>query len=256
MTDPTQRFSGRAENYARYRPGYPRAMLGLLEAECGLTPAYVVADVGSGTGLLARLFLENGNRVLGIEPNDEMRAAGERFLQVFPAFTSVAARAEATTLPGGSVDLVTVGQALDWFDPELSRREFVRILKPGGWLVVAWNIPRLTDTPFMAAHRRFWRACISGEPPLDREEFDCRVRRFYAPDSCERAILPNDQRENLAALQGGMLSASMAPQEGEPGYEAATEALARLFDDHQVDGHVTVENDTWVYYGRLTGKSV
>src|SRR5215211_2695007 len=97
MSDPTQRFTGRVESYARYRPSYPQAVLDLLAAECGLTSASVVADVGSGTGLLSELFLENSNRVLGIEPNEEMRAAGERLLRDYPRFTSVAGTAEATT---------------------------------------------------------------------------------------------------------------------------------------------------------------
>src|SRR6266446_9260655 len=111
MSAPTERFSNRVENYIRYRPGYPKEIIELLKAECGLFPQSVVADAGSGTGLLAKLFLENGNLVFGIEPNREMRAAGERLLQAYPRFTSIAGTAEATTLPGQSVDFVTAGQA-------------------------------------------------------------------------------------------------------------------------------------------------
>ncbi len=129
MTDPTRRFSGRVENYARYRPGYPGEVLDLLRQRCGLTEDSEIADVGSGTGALARLFLENGNRVFGVEPNAEMRGAGERLLRRYGRFTSVAARAEDTTLTEGSVDLVTAGQAFHWFDLGPTRREFARILK-------------------------------------------------------------------------------------------------------------------------------
>ena len=111
MRDPTQRFTGRVGNYARYRPSYPRAILNLLETECGLTSASVVADVGSGTSILSELFLENGNRVFGVEPNYEMRKAGERRLERYPRFMSVAATAEATTLDDACVDFVTAGQA-------------------------------------------------------------------------------------------------------------------------------------------------
>ena len=107
MTDSTQRFTGRIENYVRYRPGYPKAVVELLREKCGLERSSVVADVGSGTGFLSRLFLENGNRVFGVEPNREMREAGERFLIGYERFKSVAATAEETTLAGGSVDLLT-----------------------------------------------------------------------------------------------------------------------------------------------------
>src|ERR1700724_903280 len=95
----TSRFSDRVENYVRYRPGYPREVLALLEKDCGLTPAHAVADVASGTGIWTRMLLENGNFVFGVEPNAEMRQAGERLLASFPKFTSVAGTAEAATLP-------------------------------------------------------------------------------------------------------------------------------------------------------------
>ena len=110
-TDPTRRFSSRVENYIKYRPGYPPAVFRLLESECGLTADSVVADVGSGTGLLSELFLGNGYRVYGIEPNREMREAGERLLSSYTNFKSVGGRAEETTLDDGSVDFVTAGQA-------------------------------------------------------------------------------------------------------------------------------------------------
>src|SRR5262245_9983579 len=111
-------------------------MLEVLKNECGLTPDSVIADVGSGTGLLAKLFLENGNRVYCIEPNREMRQAGEGILEDYPKFLSVAGTAEATALSDASVDFVTAGQAAHWFDATKARHEFRRILRPGGWLAL------------------------------------------------------------------------------------------------------------------------
>src|SRR5438876_6048912 len=139
MPDPTQRFSNRVENYVRYRPGYPKEVLTLLKAECGLKADSIIADIGSGTGILAELFLASGNRVFGVEPNREMREAGERLLQAYPRFTSIAGTAEATTLPNQSVDFITAGQAFHWFDRAQCLREFERILRPGGWVVLVWN---------------------------------------------------------------------------------------------------------------------
>ena len=118
MTDPTQCFTNRIVHYLRYRPSYPRAVLELLERECTLTSASTVGDVGSRTGILSELFLRNGNRVIGIEPNREMREAAEHRLGQHTRFTSVAWTAEATTLDDASVDFVTAGQAFHWFDPE------------------------------------------------------------------------------------------------------------------------------------------
>src|SRR5438105_3150063 len=123
MSDSIERFSSRVDNYAKYRPRYPELLLDLLSAKCELTPETTVADVGSGTGLLTKLFLPNGNRVFAIEPNSGMRRIAEAACQSFPNFISVDARAEATTLENRSVDLVTAAQAFHWFDQVRARQE-------------------------------------------------------------------------------------------------------------------------------------
>jgi len=111
VNDATQRFSSRVDNYVRYRPGYPTEILDLLKKECGLTSDSVIADIAFGTGIFTRMLLDNGNRVFGVEPNAEMRHAGEQFLQSYARFTSIAGTAEATSLPDHSVDIITAAQA-------------------------------------------------------------------------------------------------------------------------------------------------
>src|SRR5260370_38153232 len=139
FADAKQRFSNRVADYVRYRPSYPSALVDLLRDECGLRPDHVIADVGSGTGILSKMFLENGNRVFGVEPNDEMRRAGEEYLSACKKFSSIVGSAEATTLPDAGVDFVTVAQAFHWFEPEKTRAEFRRILRSQGWVVAVWN---------------------------------------------------------------------------------------------------------------------
>jgi SAM-dependent methyltransferase len=154
MTNPTQRFSSRVTNYVKYRPSYPAAIIGLLMAECGLMTDSIVTDIGSGTGLLAKLFLKVGKHVLGIEPNREMREAGEQLLRGYERFSSIAATAEATTLPEHSVDFIPAEQAFHWFDEARVGAEFARILKPNGWIVLIWNERRLASTPFLRAYEQ------------------------------------------------------------------------------------------------------
>src|SRR5271165_2614354 len=132
FVDAKQRFSNRVADYVRYRPGYPAGVLSFLIENCGLHREHVIADIGSGTGLLSKLFVENGNHVYGVEPNAEMKAAGDEFLHASSNFASITGSAEATTLSDCSIDFVTAGQAFHWFDPIVSHKEFSRILKPGG----------------------------------------------------------------------------------------------------------------------------
>src|SRR5215469_7532733 len=152
--EPTERFSSRVEHYARFRPSYPREVMLVLCDECALTPESVVADIASGTGLFTRLLLENGNRVFGIEPNKEMREAGQHYLAEFPNFTSVAATAESTTLPDCSVDLITCAQAAHWLKREEAVREFQRILKPGGFVAIIFNDRQVKANAFADDYER------------------------------------------------------------------------------------------------------
>ncbi len=252
MTDPTGRFSNRVENYARFRPSYPRAVLKLLGTKCGLTSASVVADVGSGTGILSEMLLENGNRVFGVEPNNEMRETGERLLERYPRFASVAGTAEATTLESGSVDLVVAGQALHWFDLERARAEFGRVLKPGGWAVVIWNSRRKDATSFLAAYERLLRTHGTDyelvEHGRDAAEM---VGEFFGPNGYETRTFDNVQELDLDGLRGRLLSSSYVPGEGEPGSGEMLSEAEGIFREHAAGGTVTIEYDTNVYYGRL-----
>ena len=170
--DATERFSNRVQDYARYRPHYPAAVIGSLQTNCQLLETSVIADVGSGTGILTELFLRHGNPVLAVEPNRQMREAGERLLEGYPHFQSIAGRAEATTLPEQSVDFVTAGQAFHWFDRKKAKAEFSRILKARGWVVLAWNerrVARLRSPRPMriscANTRRITRRSTTGKLP-------------------------------------------------------------------------------------------
>ena len=249
MIDPRQRFSGRVEKYARYRPGYPKAVLELLETECGLTKSSVLADVASGTGLLAELFLENGNHVFGVEPNDEMRGAGERLLRRYLYFTSAAGSAEATTLDEDSVDFFVLGQAFHWFEPERARSEFARILKPGGWVALLWNDPRRDATPFQTAYERVIRTHKTEE----YKEFDLEgeVSAFFGTGGHKHRVFRHRQAFDLDGLKGRVLSSTYVPDKGEPGYGAMMDELERIFTAHEEDGRVAVDYETRMYYGRL-----
>lgn len=251
-SDPKQRFSNRVEDYVRYRPGYPSAILDVLRDECGLRPESVVADVGSGTGLLARIFLENGNLVYGVEPNAAMREAGEQFLEKYPHFCSVAGSAEATTLHAASVDLIVVGQAFHWFDASAARAEFLHVLKPKGWVAVIWN-ERINDTtPFQREYEAFLRRFGTDyEKVAATYPQDGPMREFFGSGAADKKSFPNEQVFDFDGLRGRLLSSSYSPPQGHPNHEPMLAELKRLFDAHQREGRVRFEYRTHMYYGQL-----
>jgi SAM-dependent methyltransferase len=252
MKNPTQRFSGRVENYVRYRPGYPQELIELLAEECGLTASSVIADVGSGTGILSEMFLKNGNTVYAVEPNPQMRHAGERLLQAYPNFQSIEGAAEATTLEDKSVDFVTAGQAFHWFDRARARSEFLRILRPGGWTAFVWNERRTDTTPFLVDYEKMLVEYGTDYEAVNHTNVDEDViYRFYAPGDFRLKVFKSRQIFDFEGLKGRLLSSSYTPEEGHPGYRPMLEELERIFQEHALNGAVAFEYDTKIYYGRL-----
>jgi SAM-dependent methyltransferase len=248
----TSRFSDRVGNYVRYRPGYPPEVIQELQAECRLAPSHVVADIASGTGLWSRILLENGNPVFGVEPNAEMREAGERLLAGFPAFSSVAGTAEATTLAEGSIDFVTAAQAAHWFDRERARREFVRILKPGGWLVLVWN-ERLTDsTPFLRDYEQLLLKYGTDYQDIRHEHTTAAVNEFFDPAPFQKRVFEMRQEFDYAGVEGRLLSSSYAPGPEHPQHAPMLRELRRIFDACAADGRTAFEYKTRLYFGRLS----
>ena len=251
--DSTNRFSNRADNYARHRPTYPREIVATLVGEAGLTPASIVADVGSGTGISAQLFLQHGCTVYGVEPNADMRQLAERALRHEPRFISVAGSAEATTLPPASTDFVTVAQAFHWLDRDRAKAEFARILRPNGRVAIFWNFRRTGGTPFLDGY----------EAMLDRFGTDyarvkdkyryrepANLRAFFGGSYGERH-LEHSRQLDLEEMRGLLQSASYVPAPGDANFEPMMRELDRVYDETQRGGRVEVIYDTELYFGVL-----
>ena len=259
--DFTHRFDKRAAVYSKYRPGYPKEILDILGSEIGFSRDATVADIGSGTGLLSKLFLQNGNTVYGVEPNDEMRSYVEETLSAFPGFVSIRGRAESSTLKDASVELISVGQALHWFDRDSTVREFARILRPNGYLCVVYN-DRNTNDPFMKAyedvvqkHARnraevldVWRA----EPWKEDN-----LSTFFHKKEYRRFNLRSEQFLDLEGLLGRMTSASYMPSVDETErFKALNIDVSRLFKDWEKAGTVKLLYETRIVIGRVHRESI
>ena len=250
--DPTRRFSNRVENYVRYRPGYPPEILPMLQREVGLSRSTVITDIGSGTGISAAFFLKNGNKVFAVEPNEKMRRAAESQFKDFPLFTSIDGTAEHTTLEAASVDLVVAAQAFHWFDKKKAKREFQRILKLGGRIVLMWNSRRIDSTPFAARYEALLRRYATDYDLVNHKNIDESILGdFYAPHGFQTRKVFHPQMIGYEVLEGRLLSASYIPPESDSRFQPLLADLRTLFDRYQTNGTITIEYDTELYIGNL-----
>ena len=246
----TERFSTRVENYVRYRPSYPPAVLSHLHDAGFLTDSSVVADICSGTGKLTQLFLDAGRATFAVEPNAPMRAAAENLFRGQRLFTSIAGTAEATGLPDRSVSLIAAGQAFHWFDAVKSRAEFARILQPAGGVALIWNQRNLADPLGNAYDELLRQHCPGYHNAGHHDVTDAEIAAFFAPGTCNYAETPNPQAFDFPAFAGRLQSSSYSPTE--PAALASLLAdLRKLFDRHARGGQVQLEQVTQMYLGRL-----
>lgn len=251
MTDTIERFSNRVENYVKYRPDYPREIIAFLESKCGLTHETLIADVGCGTGISSRLFLENCNSVIGVEPNVAMRTAAFEQLAEFPDFMIVDGTSDNTTLPDTSVDMVIAAQAFHWFDPEKTRTEFKRILKPGGHIVLIWNERQLDTTPFLIEYETFLVKYAYDYGTVRHENITtAELTGFFQKEYCS-ATFQNFQIFDFEGLKGRMLSSSYMPNETDTVFAAMIEDLRSLFAKYAENGRIKVFYDTRGYYSQV-----
>lgn len=244
-------FNGKAEDYKYARPSYPAALIGHLYCEVGFSESSVIADIGSGTGKLAKQLLEKGSKVYCIEPNDEMRASAQEELKNCNGFVSINAAAENTTLADSCIDFITAAQAFHWFDTKKFKTECKRIARPQAKAVLVWNMR-------------------SGENPLHKE---CkRIFEAYCPrfkgftggvkDNDDRIKYFFDNRFDFISFDHSVcctqelflrrcLSGSYALTSADVQFTAFKKALLSLFEEFAVDDAVQMEYKTVAYIGYI-----
>ncbi len=131
-------FGIAADDYATFRAGFPDSFFDRLAAFGVGQEGQAVVDLGTGTGTLARGFARRGCEVVGVDPDERLTLKAQQLDQEAGLEVQyVTAWAEETSLPPGSADVVTAGQCWHWFDEPAASEEVVRLLKPGGRLVIA-----------------------------------------------------------------------------------------------------------------------
>jgi SAM-dependent methyltransferase len=248
---PKERFSGRVADYASFRPSFPEELLDALPAGI-LSPSSAVADIGSGTGILSRQLASRAGAVFCVEPNREMREYSAAYIGDLPNVRIVDGAAEATTLSAASLDAITAGQAFHWFDRPKARAEFLRILRPGGWVVLLWYERLTTGDPFLAGYEALLQRYA-----VDYREVDHRnitpeiIEEFFRPAAVLRFEKMMSVPMDLEGLIGRIKSSSYVPPPGHPDHAPLIAVAAELFDRHRRDGVVEFRYRTTAYAGRL-----
>jgi ubiquinone/menaquinone biosynthesis C-methylase UbiE len=253
LKDPKTRFSDRVDRYIKYRPGYPQDLINFLKEKKILSSNSIIADIGSGTGILSELFLKEGNEVYGIEPNSDMRAAAERLLTNYVNFTSINGSAENTTLESNSIDIITAGQAFHWFNLEKARLEFLHILRSEGWVVLVWNRRKSRTNEFLKEYEKFLLKYGRDYKAIEKSklEFNEFFRGSKSNKKYNKIIYDNYQIFDYKSLEGRLLSTSYIPLDDHPNYKDMLFDLKQLFKKFQKNGLIRFEYDTEIVYGQL-----
>lgn len=251
--DPKKRFSTRVENYIKFRPSYPQEIISFLKEKQILSSDSVIADIGSGTGILSELFLKESNQVYGIEPNIDMRNAGKTQLSKYLNFVNVEGSAENTSLNSSSVDIIMAGQAFHWFDLEKTRIEFLRILKPNGWVLLIWNRREKQINEFLKEYEIFLLKYGTDYKAIEKIKLD--FDKFFGESEPDRKYkykkFDNYQIFDYDGLEGRLLSTSYIPLGGHPKFNDMMIDLKKLYEKYQQNGLIKFDYKTEVIYGQL-----
>jgi ubiquinone/menaquinone biosynthesis C-methylase UbiE len=246
------RFKGIGDIYAKYRPSYPQTFIEYLYSDVGISKDSIIADIGSGTGILTKQLLEAGSKVMAVEPNDDMRIVAEADLKNFEKFISINATAENTKIYDSTVDFITVARAFHWFDQTIFKKECGRILKQNGKIIIVFDAPDASvgiakeDDEINRKYCPNFKVSYSSTSRFLENDID----NFFT-DEYETKIFQNDQIYDLDGFIGRNLSRSSALKKDEKNYPAYIAELTMSFNKHAVNGKVVMPNVTVSYKGTV-----
>lgn len=246
-------FDGVGEIYAKYRPSYPQSLLRYLCTEIGINKHSIIADIGSGTGILTQQLLNECFKVYAIEPNNDMRKVAENNLEKEPGFISIKATAEDTTLENESVDYITAAQSFHWFNRSNFKQECKRILKQKGKVILIWNsrdesneLVRRIDFINKKYCPNFSGSACGMRGAKSNNDFDDFFKGEYKTN-CFR----NDFSFTKESFIGLHLSASYRLETSDSNYSNYINKLSEIFDLYNTNGMLTMPNLTRSYVGTV-----
>jgi ubiquinone/menaquinone biosynthesis C-methylase UbiE len=244
-------YSTKAEKYARFRWDYAAGSIAAVVELTHMSANSTVADLGAGTGILTRHFVGKAQKIYAIEPNVELRQILTTELGTFPSISVIDGSAEDTTLPDHSVDVITVAQAIHWFDPEPARQEMIRILKEKGWLALLRNygIKREQNEVVRSLMTEEYGADYTVVQQRPKEK---PARFYFGNDAYQRFIFPFAFYQNWEEFIGSLTTASFMPDEDHPLFEKLERKVREIFFQYSDAGYWKVEGETELIIGQLS----
>jgi SAM-dependent methyltransferase len=253
LTGHPNEFNGKASEYAQYRERYdPDVILPFLREWCGLEAEWSVADIGAGTGMVGDMFRTNGNRVIAIEPNTEMREACAQLHSSDDSFLVADGSAESTGLPDAWVEMIAIGRALHWFHVEPAFREFQRVLKPRGWVtIIACGRDQKGREENLALAEFLRPSAQRNAAAESRLGVYQHLSSLFPGGEFHHAEMAGEMQLDWDGLRGLTLSLSHAPMPDTSGFSAFETGLRGFFDRYEREGKVTFATRAWISAGRF-----
>ena len=247
------KFNQLADIYEKYRPSYPQEYIKDIITKCHLNAESIVADIGAGTGILTRQFLQNNLKVIGVEPNADMRKILKK-LEVNQKFRLVEGTAEHTNLEDNNIDLIVVAQAFHWFNKEEFKKECKRILKPNGSVWILWN--QLDETKDIIKEQKriddqYTNRFQEVTGILNATKKEKTLQGFFKEDKYEKKVVDNPLENDKEKFIGSNLSKSYSLKKNDENYENYIEAFGKVFDKYSKNGKVIIPNKTYGYLGKI-----
>lgn len=243
-------FTEKAKIYHESRQRYPDEMIDFLYNKLHINSQMLIADIGSGTGILSECFLKRGNQVIGVEPNDAMRQLSNLNLSYYDNFKSIKATAENTKICENSVDIVISGQAFHWFRQNLFKKECLRICRKTPLIIIVWN--KKADS-LIEKERQSIRKSINNIQDYYQNSWDLRIKgvRHFFSEEYNCIEFNNDIINDYDTFIKRSLSDSQAPNKGHEQYNLYIDKLNNFFMKYSKNGVITIKNKTIVFWGTI-----
>lgn len=247
------KFNHLADIYEKYRPSYPEEYIKETITKCHLDSESLVADIGAGTGILSRQLLHNNLKVVGVEPNSDMRKILKK-LETNENFRAIDGTAEHTNIENNSVDLIVVAQAFHWFDKEKFKKECKRILKPNGKVWILWN--QLDENKEIVKEQKkiddkYTNRFQEVNGILSATKKEDKIQGFFKDNIYEAKVVDNPLENDKERFIGSNLSKSYSLKKDDVNYDKYIEAFGKVFDKYSENGKVMIPNKTYGYLGKI-----